>query len=326
MTYYNWGILGTGAISRKFAEGLRDAEGARLCCVASRSEQKAKEFAQLYGIPSFYGSYEALAEDPSIDIVYIGTLHSLHCENTLLCLDNKKAVLCEKPFALTSDEVRRMIASSQKNGAFLMEALWTNFLPSIAKVKQLLSEKAVGEPVSIKADFGIHKEFDPNHRFFIPELGGGSLLEIGIYPVFISLLLFGIPDKVSARSIKSPTGTDVTTEVFLSWKSGKFAQLISSFAVELDTQADIYCSRGKITLHKRFHMPTRLSVTQGGETREIPLEWRGNGYNYEAEEVMRCLSEQRLESPSLTHEFSLTLMHLLETILRVGGSHSQAIL
>jgi predicted dehydrogenase len=316
MTHYNWGILGTGKISHKFAEGLSHAKGARLGAVASRSEEKAAEFARLHGIPLHFGSYEELAKDPTVDIVYIGTLHSLHCENTLLCLENKKAVLCEKPFALTAEEVRRMIASSRKNGAFLMEALWTNFLPSIAKVKQLLEEKVVGEPVSIKADFGFFREFDPSHRFFIPELGGGSLLEIGIYPVFLSLLLFGFPDGISGRIVQSPAGTDVTTGVFLSWKSGKFAQLLSSFAVDLDTQADIYCTKGKITLHRMFHMPTRLSVTERGENpRDIPLEWKGNGYNYEAEEVMRCLDEGRLESPSLTHEFSLTLMHLLETII-----------
>lgn len=319
MTQYSWGILGTGKISHKFAQGLREAAGARLSCVASRSTQKAKEFAKVYDIPKFYGSYEELAKDPSVDIVYIGTLHSLHCENTLLCLENKKAVLCEKPFALTADEVRRMIASSRKNGTFLMEALWTNFLPSIQKVKELIKDKVVGDPVSIGADFGFFKEFDNNHRFFIPELGGGSLLEIGIYPVFLSLLLFGFPDEMTSQIIKSPTGTDVTTGVFLSWKSGRFAQLASSFAVDLDTQADIYCTKGKITLHRMFHMPTRLSVTVEGKTREIPLEWKGNGYNYEAEEVMRCLSENRLESPSLTHEFSLTLMYLLETILKEGS-------
>jgi predicted dehydrogenase len=320
MTPYNWGILGVGNISHKFAQGLRGAEGANLYCVASRSKQKAREFADRYQIPAYYGSYEELAKDPSVDIVYIGTLHSVHCENTLLCLENKKAVLCEKPFALNVEQVKRMIASAKKNNTFLMEALWTNFLPSIHKVRELLDTKALGEPIAIKADFGFNRPFDSNHRFFMPELGGSSLLEIGIYPVFLSLLLFGFPDRYSAHSVKSPTGTDITTGIFLSWKSGRFAQLTSSFAVDLDTQADIYSTKGKITLHKRFHMPTKLTVTENDETREIPLEWRGNGYNYEAEEVMRCLSENRIESPSLTHEFSLELMHLLETLVTSNAS------
>jgi predicted dehydrogenase len=320
MTQYNWGILGVGNISHKFVQGLRDVVGANCYCVASRSKQKAREFADLYQIPTSYGSYEELVKDPLVQVVYLATIHPLHCENTILCLEHKKAVLCEKPFAMNALEASRMIASAKKNNTFLMEALWTNFMPSILKVRELLEAKVVGEPIAIKADFGFNRPFDGNHRFFMPELGGSSLLEIGIYPVFLSLLLFGFPDHYSAHSIKSPTGTDVTTGIFLSWKSGRFAQLTSSFAVDLDTQADIYCTKGKITLHKRFHMPTKLTVTENDETREIPLAWKGNGYNYEAEEVMRCLSENRIESPSLTHEFSLELMHLLETLITSNAS------
>jgi predicted dehydrogenase len=311
---YNWGILGTGNISHKFVTGLRDAEGAQVCCVASRSLQRAKEFADQYGITTYYGSYEELAKDPLVQIVYIATVHSLHCENTVLCLENKKAVLCEKPFALNTDQVKRMIASAKANNTFLMEALWTNFLPSIKKVKELLRDKVMGEPVSIQADFGFLKPFDKDHRFFKPELGGGSLLEIGIYPVFLSLLLFGFPDNLTAHSVLSPTNTDITTGIFLSWKSGQFAQLTSSYAVELDTEAVIHCTEGKITLHKRFHMPTKLSITKNDETTEIPITWKGNGYNYEAEEVMRCLSNNQIESPKLSHEFSFSLMYLLERI------------
>jgi predicted dehydrogenase len=316
MTQYNWGILGTGNISHKFAQGLQDAPGAKLYCVASRSKQKAKEFAEKYGIPKYYGSYEELAKDPSVQIVYIATIHPLHCENTLLCLDQKKAVLCEKPFAMNAGDVKRMIASAKKNNTFLMEALWTNFLPSIKKVRELLYEKVLGELVSIKAEFGFLRPFDNVHRFFKPELGGGSLLEIGIYPIFLSLLLLGYPDNCSAHSILSPTGTDLSTGIFLSWKSGQFAQLTSSFSVELDNEAVIYCTKGKIKLHKMFHMPTKLSIIKNDETTEIPITWKGNGYNYEAEEVMQCLAKKQIESPSLAHEFSLTLMHLLETILK----------
>ncbi len=320
MTQRTWGILGTGNISHKFAEGLRNVPGAKLSCVASRSKRKAKDFAEKHGIPKSYGSYEELAEDPSVDIVYIATIHPLHYENTIFCLERKKAVLCEKPFAMNVAEVKGMIASAKKNDTFLMEALWTNFLPSILKVKELLKEKVLGEPVSIKADFGFLRPFDGDHRFFRPELGGGSLLEIGIYPVYLALLLFGYPDNCSAHSVLSPTGTDLSTGIFLSWKSGQFAQLASSFSVELDTEAVIYCTKGKITLHKRFHMPTKLTITKNDETSEIPITWHGNGYNYEAEEVMRCLANNHIESPSLTHGFSLTLMHLLERILQDGST------
>jgi predicted dehydrogenase len=318
MKHYKWGILGTGNISHKFAEGLKAAHGANLVSVASRSLQKAEEFARAHGIPKYYGSYEELAKDPSVEIIYVATVHSLHCENTIMCLENKKAVLCEKPFALNAGQVRQMIDSSKKNKTFLMEALWTNFLPSILKVKELIRSKVVGDPVSIKADFGFIKPFDPNHRFFKPELGGGSLLEIGIYPVFLSVLLFGFPDNCIASSVLSPKKTDITTGIFLTWKSGRFAQLASSYAVELDTEAVIHCTEGKITLHKRFHMPTKLSITKNDITTEIPINWVGNGYNYEADEVMRCLSEKQIESKELTQEFSLKLMELLDRILSFG--------
>lgn len=318
MKQYNWGIIGTGSISHLFAQGLKDASGANLHCIASRSRQKADTFARNYNIPVAYGSYEELAEDPNVEIVYIGTPNSLHCDNSLLCLQNKKAVLCEKPFALNTTQVEKMIHHARKNHCFLMEALWSRFLPSIQKVQLLIDNKVVGDPLCIKADFGFLANYNEESRLFNPQLGGGSLLDIGIYPVFLSLLFFGYPDEISSHAVMAPTGVDLSTGVFLSWKSGQFAQLVSSFDVDLDTEAVIYCTKGKITLHRRFHMPTRLSISTADECKEIPLDWKGNGYNYEAEEVMHCLSEGRLESQLLPLNFSLQLMKLLQTILEVA--------
>lgn len=318
MKQYNWGIIGTGSISHLFAQGLKDASGANLYCIASRSKQKADAFARSYNIPVAYGSYEELAEDPQVEIVYIGTPNSLHCDNSLLCLQNKKAVLCEKPFALNTTQVEKMIHHAHKNHCFLMEALWSRFLPSIQKVQWLIDNKVVGDPLCIKADFGFLANYNEESRLFNPQLGGGSLLDIGIYPVFLSLLLFGYPDEISSHAVMAPTGVDLSTGVFLSWKPGQFAQLVSSFDVDLDTEAVIYCTKGKITLHRRFHMPTRLSINTADGCKEIPLDWKGNGYNYEAEEVMHCLSEGRLESQLLPLNFSLQLMKLLQTILDVA--------
>lgn len=314
MKQYNWGIIGTGSISHLFAQGLRNASGANLYCVASRSRQKADAFAKVYNIPVAYGSYEELAKDSHVEIVYIGTPNSLHCENSLLCLQNKKAILCEKPFALNTSQVERMIHSARQNNVFLMEALWSRFLPSIQKVQSLIQNKVLGEPLCIKADFGFLAEYNEQSRLFNPTLGGGSLLDIGIYPVFLALLLFGYPDRISSHSVMAPSGVDLSTGIFLSWKSGQFAQLASSFGVDLDTEAVIYCTKGKITLHRRFHMPTRLSITTDDQHKEIPIDWRGNGYNYEAEEVMKCLNEGRLESQLLPLNFSLQLMKLLQSI------------
>lgn len=318
MRQYKWGIIGTGSISHLFAQGLKDASGANLYCIASRSKQKADAFARNYNIPVAYGSYEELADDPHVEIVYIGTPNSLHCDNSLLCLQKKKAVLCEKPFAMNTDQVEKMIHYAQKNNCFLMEALWSRFLPSIQKVQWLIDNKVVGDPICIKADFGFLADYKEESRLFNPLLGGGSLLDIGIYPVFLSFLLFGYPDEISSHAVMAPTGVDLSTGVFLSWKSGQFAQLASSFDVDLDTEAVIYCTKGKITLHRRFHMPTRLSINTADGCKEIPLDWKGNGYNYEAEEVMRCISEGRLESQLLPLSFSLQLMKLLQTILELA--------
>lgn len=316
MNYYNWGIVGTGAISHLFAKGLGNAKNAKLYAVASRSKSKAENFAKEFNIPVYYDSYEKLASDPHVHIAYIGTPNTLHCENSLIFLENKKAVLCEKPFAINYKQADQMIKTAKKNNCFIMEALWSRFLPSFSKLQEIIENQIVGNPVSIKADFGFYTPFNAKSRLFNPTLGGGSLLDIGIYPVFLSLFLFGFPDTYSAHAIKAPSGVDISTGIFLSWESGKFAQLLSSFAVDLDTEAVIYCTNGKITLHSKFHMPTTISVTKtDGCIEKIPLKWRGNGYNYEAEEVMRCLSENKIESEYLTHDFSLKLIKLLDSLL-----------
>ena len=213
MRQYKWGIIGTGSISHLFAQGLKDASGANLYCIASRSKQKADAFARNYNIPVAYGSYEELADDPHVEIVYIGTPNSLHCDNSLLCLQKKKAVLCEKPFAMNTDQVEKMIHYAQKNNCFLMEALWSRFLPSIQKVQWLIDNKVVGDPICIKADFGFLADYKEESRLFNPLLGGGSLLDIGIYPVF-SLSAFGYPDEISSHAVMAPTGLISPQEYF----------------------------------------------------------------------------------------------------------------
>ena len=316
MRFFNWSIVGKGTVSHLFAEGLKSASGAVLYGIASRSPKKAKTFAEEFNIPVYYDNYRKLASDPSVNIAYIGTPNSFHYEISLLFLEKKKAVLCEKPFAMNYKQASEMIKTARKNNCFIMEALWSRFLPSILKLQELVKNRIVGEPVGIKADFGFYTPYNVESRLFNRSLGGGSLLDIGIYPVFLSLLLFGYPDSYSAHAIKTPCGTDLSTGIFFSWKSGKFAQLLSSFAVDLDSEAVIYCTRGKITLHSKFHMPTEISVTPpDGPMKKIPLTWRGNGYNYEAEEVMRCISHNKIESSFLPHDFSLKLMKLLESLL-----------
>lgn len=312
----NWGILGTGKIAGKFIEGLETVKGAKAYAVASRTEEKALEFANQYSVQVGYGSYAEMVNDPLVDVIYIATPNNLHYENTMLCLQAGKAVLCEKPFALNSSQLKEMIALAKEKKVFLMEALWTRFLPTIDKVMGLIASGAIGEPHMIKADFGFKANYSPESRLFDPALGGGSVLDIGIYPIFLSMLLFGKPTTVKSLAINAPTGTDMSTGMLLSHDKGRLSVLASSFAVSLETKAEIVGTEGTITLHRMFHMPTSISITVNGKTKKVPVKMKGNGYNYEAEEVMRCLAKGQLESEKMPHLFSLDLMEVIDEILK----------
>jgi len=311
---YRWGIIGAGSISAKFAEGLKSSPKAECYAVASRDLSKAEAFASKNGIMKAYGSYEAMLDDPDVDIVYIATPNNLHYENTLAALSAGKNVLCEKPFALNSKELSEMIDLARRKKLFLMEALWSRFLPSIIKTKELIESGQLGKAHIVQADFGFFSQYNPEGRLYNPSLGGGSLLDIGIYPVFLSLFLFGYPDEISVLSVKSPTGTDNTNGILFSYNDGKVASLMSSFAVNLDTEARIYCDKGKITIHRMFHCPTSVTVSEGSNTQKLPIDFSGNGYNYEADEVMRCLDLGLTESPIWSLTSSIELMKLLDEI------------
>ena len=312
--FYRWGIIGAGKISEKFAEGLKSASKAECYAVASRDISKAEEFAAKNGFAKAYGSYEAMLSDPDVDIVYIATPNNLHHSNTIAALSAGKNVLCEKPFALNSNELKDMIDLARSKKLFLMEALWSRFLPSIIKAKELIESNKLGKAHVVQADFGFYSGYNPEGRLFNPSLGGGSLLDIGIYSVFLSLFLFGYPDEISALSVKSPSGTDNTNGIIFSYDDGRVASLMSSFAVNLDTEARIYCDKGKITLHRMFHCPTSVTVSEGNVTEKLPIEFSGNGYNYEADEVMRCLDLSLTESPLWNLDSSIELIKLLDEI------------
>jgi len=320
MKTYNWGIIGAGKIAVKFIEGVRNTGNGKVYAIASRTKQKAEEFAKEHTIAVAYGSYEELVNDPNIDIVYIATPNNMHYENTMLCLQAKKAVLCEKPFALNSAQLEEMTALAKKQHVFLMEALWTRFLPTIEKVQTLINEGAIGEPKIIQADFGFKAHYDANSRLFNKSLGGGSLFDIGIYPIFLSLWLFGKPISIKEETISAETGTDLTTGIIMKHSEDRMSMLISTFAVNLDTEARIIGTEGKITLHRMFHMPTKLSLTKNGITKTVHVKSAGNGYNYEAQEVMSCLDLNKTESEKLPLSFSLELMDIL-TQIQQHNSH-----
>jgi predicted dehydrogenase len=316
----NWGIIGTGWIAEKFAVGLSSVPDAKLTAVASRTRDTAAAFAQRHAIDTAHGSYEEIARDPAVDVVYIATPHPYHCENTLMCLENGKAVLCEKPFAMNEREVLRMIEKAGEKKLFLMEAFWTRFLPSLDVTLKILASGELGAVRHIKSDFGVSRPYDPKHRAFNKELGGGSLLDIGIYPVFLTLLLWGEPDEIKAVADIGKTAVDESLALTFSYKDGRIATLFSSFTVNSTVETYIGGTKGRLKLNRMWHCPVSLELTKGDNaTQQINPEYVGNGYNYEAAEVVRCLQSGQTESAILPLNFSLRLIRLLDRIRKEIG-------
>lgn len=312
---YNWGIIAPGKIAHKFAQGLAVIKNARLHAVASRSEERAKAFAEAYGAGHYYGSYEAITDCPDLDVVYIASPHAFHCEHTLLCLQKKIPVLCEKPFAINADEVRQMMQIAQENQTFLMEALWTRFLPTTLKALELIQDGSLGEVHGIKADFGFRAPFNPEGRLYNPALGGGSLLDIGIYPAFLSQLILGKPTAIKATAKLSATQVDEECAAIFEYEGGKIAQIHSTLRCRTKTEAFIYGEKGAIHIHTRWHEPTTMSLLLEGERpQDFRFDFSGNGYNYQAVEVMKCLDQGKLESPLWPLQSSLDLISLLDDI------------
>jgi predicted dehydrogenase len=320
MKQYSWGIIGPGKIANKFAAALPLAGNARLHAVASRDPARARSFAATHGAGQIYDSYEQLAADPAVDAVYIATPHGFHAEHALICLQRGKAVLCEKPMALNAAQVTEMITASQSHRAFLMEAMWTRFLPLTQKTTDLIAAGKIGELRYIRADFGFLAPFQPASRLYDLRLGGGSLLDIGIYPLFLCLYLLGKPDHVHAAGHLAPTGSDDTCHAILTFNDGRSAVISSTLACQTSLTAEIAGTEGSIRIPTPWYKNDRLSWNQTGQPEDtILLEPMVNGFEYQIREVTRCLEAGEIESPSMTHAFSLMMSQTMDEIRRQIG-------
>jgi predicted dehydrogenase len=306
-----WGILGTGSIAKKFAEGLAVLPDARLVAVGSRAAATAQAFAAQYQVPRCHASYEALARDPEVEAVYVSTPHSLHCENTLLCLGEGKAVLCEKPFAINAAQAQQMIGEARKRRLFLMEAMWTRFLPVMGWVRQQLPE--VGQVRLVSADFGFRAGYHRQSRLFAPELGGGALLDVGIYVLsFASMILGPRPVQLFSAAALGESGVDEQTSLLLSYADGAQATLTCAVRTTTPQEARILGTEGMILVESPFWKGTTATLRAGsGQVRaEFPL--LGNGYHYEAAEVGRCVREGKAESPVMPLDETLAIARLMD--------------
>jgi len=316
-----WGILGTGVIARAFAEGLRHARGAVLRAVGSRTLETAGRFAGVYGVPGWYGSYEELAADPTVDVIYVATPHAMHMEHTLLALDAGKAVLCEKPFALNAAQAERMARRAGETGLFLMEAMWTRFLPAVRAARDWVKEGRIGALRMVQADFGFRADPEDEPKLLEPALGGGSLLDVGCYPVSMVCWLFGAePVDVTGCAVLGPTGVDEWGAAVLRFPCGGVAQAACAIRVETPQEAALIGETGVIRLKAPFWRCEHITLEREGRmVEEARFPITGNGYHYEAEVVMDSIRAGQTEHPDMPLSESVAVMRTLDRIRSVWG-------
>jgi predicted dehydrogenase len=316
-----WGILGCGRIARKFATGLADAKGAKLVAAGSRSADTLSAFADEFEVPNRHVGYEALIADPHVDVVYVATPHPMHRPHAALCLEAGKAVLCEKPFTVNAAEARELVSTARRTGCFLMEAMWTRFLPTMRALRELLAGGRIGEARMLQADFGFRSALNPEGRLFDPALAGGALLDIGVYTVSLAHMLFGRPPVgVVALADIGTTGVDEQNGCVLSFDRGELAILSSAIRTATPQEATVIGTEGYARLAGPWWGKTSLTVhCRGGELEVSTPEIEGNGYNYQAEEVGRCLVSGEVQSPVMSWEESVEVMTTVDRIRAQWG-------
>ncbi len=310
-----WGILAPGRIARKFAAGLREAAGAELVAVGSRDGARAAAFAAEFGIPRAHASYAALVDDPDVDAIYVASPHVGHEEHTLLCLAAGKHVLCEKPLAINAAQAQRMIAAAARADRVLMEAVWTRFLPAIVRVRELIATGAIGDVRLVMADFGFRAPLDPTSRLFALELGGGALLDVGVYPLTLASMLCGTPAEIQAKANLGTTGVDEEVAILLRHADGALAVLAASLRLDTPREAHVLGTSGRIRIVQPWWGATRIVVQRESDDDEVmDLPSRGAGYAHEAEAFMDLIRTGRRESDIMPLRESLAIVRTMDTI------------
>ena len=315
-----WGIIGAGGIARKMATALNSISGeAELLAIGSRTQEKADTFGEQFGIPRRYACYEALAADADIDIVYVATPHNYHKDTSLLCLEHGKPVLCEKPIAVNAREAEELIRAAREKRLFLMEAMWTRFLPIMGRFREALGEGVIGEVRAIYADFGFRGGWNPEGRWLNPNLAGGALLDVGCYPISFAHWILGAPSRIVSLAHIGETGVDEQNAVVLGYDHGQLAIVPSAVRTTMIGEAHVMGTEGAIRLHRHWWCGSRMTIVTpaGEETIEAPYEF--NGFECQARAAMRCLREGRLESETMPLDESLAIMRTMDEIRKQWG-------
>ena len=315
-----WGILGTGWIAGQMAEALAVLPDAELIAIGSRLRGKAEAFGVKYDVPLRFGSYEDLAASSEVDVVYVATPHSSHAHDAALALRAGKPVLCENPLTVNAAEADTLIACARSEGLFLMEAMWTRFVPSIVKLREWIAAEAIGDVRLLTASIGWHHAFDPQSRLFARELAGGTILDIGVYPLSLASMLFGTSIEISGVMQEAPNGVDAQCAVSLAYPDRRLATFLASFEADLPSDAFVVGTEGWIRLHPPIVAPQVVTrVTANGTEETVELPHLGNGYPHEAIEVMACLRDGKTESAVMPLDESLAIMQTLDAIRRSWG-------
>ncbi len=321
MKTIRWGIIGAGRISTKFAAALSALEGTEITAIASRSQDRADQFAKSFQIKKAYTSYEELVKDPEINVIYIGTPHTEHKANTELCIRNGKAVLCEKPFTLNEKDTKYLISLAREYNVFLMEAMWTKFMPVTRTVKAWLQERCIGKVKYIDITFGYNGGYDVDGRLLNSELAGGALLDVGIYPLTYTIhMMDKLPEQISSTAYLGQTNVDEVNAISMRFEDGAIARLGSSVTVDMHNQAVIVGDQGRIVVPNFWKAESAELYDKDGtliSTYEMPFVV--NGYEYEAEAVNDCLRNHKKECDLLPLADTLEIMKLMDHMRKDWG-------
>jgi predicted dehydrogenase len=317
-----WGVAGPGRIAGRFAAAMTRCAGGTIHAVASRDRRRALAYADEHGVPVALGSYDELLHRPDVDVVYVAVPHAFHAEVTVAALDAGKHVLCEKPLAMNASQVQAMVDAARSNGRFLMEALWSRFLPAYQRIGEELAAGRIGRPVLVEGTFGFRAAFDPAHRFFDPALGGGALLDLGIYPLHLAAFSLGPIESVHAVGVLGDTGVDEVTTVLTGHPGGAAGVSMASYRADLGRTGVIHGEAGRIELAPPLHDPPELTITDGAGTEVVSTTYDGDGLQFEIRQVHRCLAAGVIESAVMPWSDSLALAAAMDEVLRhLGVSH-----
>jgi predicted dehydrogenase len=315
-----WGILGTGGIAATFVDDLSRTDSGTAVAVGSRSQESADRFADRFGIQRRHESYESLVADPDVDVVYVATPHPMHHENALLALRAGKPVLVEKPFTMNAEEARELVAVARESGLFLMEAMWTRFLPHVHAIREWIDSGVLGDIVTVTADHGQWFEQDPDFRLFAPALGGGALLDLGIYPVSFASMVLGIPNRIVSMSDPAFTGVDAQTSMVFGYADGAQALLTCTLRAKSPTRAAIVGTDARIEIEGDFYAPTSVTlIPREGEPTRFEQEHQGRGLRHQADEVAARLAAGETESPLMPLDETVSIMSTMDTVLAQAG-------